>query len=323
MAEIDLNIDGIRLPETNVLRWVKTSSPSGYYQNKDDYLLPNWLFPNFDYSFKFYQKINIGQPILTQMAISYTTSVGVTFELYDLDDILISDLSSDLTVAVSAIDTDDYNTVIRYNHTISTSLLGGVYYCKLTISIDGGDDIEYTSELFKISSLTYKEGILIGCSNDINSIKDDGTYYGNGEVFYYWIDGKLDISKYGIEREIAESHDGYINDLDAFPVKYTIMNYGKVHEHIVDRLFQSMTKDNIIINGKTYKCIEINNINKKYDETGTLIHTGTVKLQLQGRYNYVPIIEAEAEAVPAILYDDDDTHTIEYETGGDKPITYE
>lgn len=323
MALIDLDIDGIRLPESNVLRWIKTTSPSGYYQNKDDYLLPNWLFPNFDYSFKFYQKINIGQDILTQMAIAYSSSVSVTFELYDLDGNLEDDLSSDLTVTVAAIDTDDYNTVIRYNHTIDTSLLGGVYYCLLTISIDGGSDITYQSELFKVSALTYKEGVLVKYYNNTNSIKDDGVYYGNGEYFLLWLDGKIDISEHGIEREIAESHDGYVNDLDAYPVKYTMLNYGKVHEHIVDKLFQAMTKDNIVINGKTYKCIEIKNTNKKNDETGTLIHSGEIKLQLQGRYNYVPIIEAEAEPVLAIKYDSDDTHTIEYGSGDDKPILYD
>ena len=84
-----------------------------------------------------------------------------------------------------------------------------------------------------------------------------------------------------------------------------------------------MTKDNIIINGKTYKCIEVNNTHKEYDYTGTLIHFGEAKLQLQGRYNYVPIIESEPEVVKSILYDDDDTHTIEHDAGDDKPLLYD
>lgn len=311
-VKIDIDSGGVRLMKSNDLRWVCTSHRSGYTQNKDEYLLSELNYINFNLDFTYNQKFNINDSILNQIATIHDIDSII---LYNSSGVEINDLTGDASLVRSVV-TTEYGTVNYYNHTINTAALLGVYYVIITIGVDSGTDRTYRSELFEIKSMNADDGVYIEYSNNTASKYSDGIYYNGSMTFKFWIEGRIYDMELGEEKTMFNNFNYQPEVLKGQPIRGDILRYGKVPWFISEKLNLALQHDNLTINGIEYRSEEaVNDKMIQGDITGTLIREGSVVVRPQKYESYVPII-AETEAVTDdILYGESSTD--EYLLWGD------
>lgn len=296
--KIDIDIGGVRLPKVNDLRFVRIDTRSGKKQNKDEYLLSELIYPVFSYEFDKKQKYNIGDSILNQIITKYTIN---KVELYTSNDVLVSDLTSDLVQARTPVTTDDYGTVNYWNHEIDTTPLFGDYYILLTIN----STQLYKSEIFRSQGLTDANGVLIQYYNDTESKSGDGVHYNGSMIFKFWIDGRIYTPEFNEERTIYNSFNFIPEVLKGVAQRYDILEYGTIPWFISEKLNLAIQHDNFKINGIDYIGKgNIRDTNIKSDPLGTLFHKGQLIAQPKNYEQYVSIIATEPEVQNNIIWGD-------------------
>ena len=324
MARIDLDTGSgnIRISDSNSLWFVRTDSQSGFKQNKDDYLIEELVYPNFNYDFCYFQKFKIADDILNQFLLRTDNADISKVELFNAQtDVLDSDLTGDLTDVTpgGSFTEETYGALVWYNHTIDTSLLGGYYY--LLITLDNSET--YESMPFYIFHFDDEDGVKIQWRNDVSSKYDDGIYQDGTYLFETRLDARIYDMEFGDNSENYVGFNETTQILKGRPLRSEILEYGPVHWFVAQLLNNASQHDYFYVNGKRYVADGgIEDENSTQDSKRTLIHSGTLKMTLKNYQRYVQLIEAEPAEIDGIKHGDDDDDFILHGGDADDIILY-
>jgi hypothetical protein len=211
---------------------VKESSP----QNFDNTLFPDEDFLKYTRTRDYYQKVKAADDILIQFA---TDATSLSAEVYDEDDVLATDVTSNITEVVASTNFSIYN--LEFN-------IGGagVYYLKLTI-----DGIVYRSELFQIAT-SFVNTIEI----EYNTSENDGVVYSNDETFVINVEGRFAEYKAGSEKETYSSFNQRLVNLKSYPLRMILFEFGGLPRYMVEKLNIALQHEVVKINGVQYQSEE-------------------------------------------------------------------
>lgn len=258
----------INIPKSTSLRFVKQGSP----QTFDNTLLESESYYAYVMMRSLYhQKLTITDNIWIQFS---TDAATIKFELFDSDDVLIDDLTSQIVTVIASTSYTVYN--LRFNVTTL-----GNYYIKATFDSD-----LYFSEPFKIG--TFSNTVLLKYKTSEN----DGVVYDDDEYFFLRIEGRFAEYMPGSERTTYNSFNQTIVNLKAYPTASYLLEFGAIPRYVLEKLNIALAHEIVSINGVEYQ--QKDNINASMlrgDYLVTEMYKGSVMMRQVDYENYDSVVE--------------------------------
>ena len=226
------------IPRSNCLRFVDKSQVSAPF-NHDNRLLQD-QGRVYDNSHVFVQKFSIGDDILIQIVSDYPT---ISIELYDCYNSLVD------TFTPSCI-FDMTSTIKVYQSTISTSLLGGIYYFKITATATGWNTQEFQSDYISVDN--YSDYPLIQWRDS----DYDGLYYGTANIIFgFRIEADIMKPIYVSENESFESFNSVIVNVQSKVKRQIDFQTDELPAYIWEKLALALSHKTLKINGISYVAV--------------------------------------------------------------------
>jgi hypothetical protein len=300
--------DFLSIPRLNTLTFRRTDNKSTNIQNFDNRLLHEEAYFNY-HDTPYYQKFNIVDPILIQITTNYSTK---TCELYNA----ITGGKTDITSGWSTIktwSTENDGSVSAYDNTIVTTSLSGYYY--ILLSFNGG--ITYQSEYFQVDSFSDYTKVQ-WTHSEIGQFK--GIYFAGAQTFMARIESRLVEAQFGLNKIVNESFNTRLENLTTNVKRYVIMELDALPRYLIEKLYDILQIDTLIINDVYYQIEEGATIEfLKEGNVSTNIYTGQLKLREVDYENYDELEAAELIETFNILIDNNENSLLIY--GNDKLLS--
>lgn len=226
----------IQIPKSNTLRMVRTDNQGSNLQNFDNRLLQQEDYVDYN-DRPYFQKISGSDVILIQFATDVVLG-NITAEIYDLEDVLISDETSNISLILASTSFSFYNLSF-------TVAVEGFYYLKITF--DTPDT--YQSEYFQIDGFETAKMVKI----EYNTSENDGIIYDNSETFIVRLEGRLVEYTPGQEKEVYENHNQSLVNLNSFPIRTFTLEYGPIPRYMVEKLNLALSHQVFKVNDVEYQ----------------------------------------------------------------------
>lgn len=266
----------VQIPLSNSLRMVRTDNQGSNLPNFSNRLLHQEDYVQYN-DIPYAQKISSSDTILIQFSTDYTT---ITAGLYDLDDNLVSDKTSDIvSVLVST-------TFTVYNLSFDIGAKGSYY-----LKIDFGAATEvYESEWFQIDSFNADNVVKI----EYNTSENDGIVYNNSETFVIRVEGRLIECTPGQNKEVYTSYSESMVNLNSYPTREFKLEYGAIPRYMLEKLNLALAHQVFKINDVEYQSKDAPDSELIRDGVEvTNMYTGDVKLQEVDYENYMSTADDE------------------------------
>lgn len=298
---------GVQIPKSNTLRMVRTDNQSSNLQNFDNRLLNQMVFE--DYNDRFYaQKISSSDPILIQFATDYTT---ISAKIYDLNDDLIEDISSDISLIPDGTYADFNIYDLLFNFAIE-----GYYY--LVLDFDSGTEI-YQSEVFQIDG--FEAGRMLKI--EYNTSDNDGIVYNNNQTFILRIEGRMVEYEPGQNKETYTNYNESMVNLNSFATREFELEFGFVPMYIVEKLNLALAHEVFKVNDVEYQSEGAPDSELLSDGVDvTNMYKGKVKLKEVTYENYTDITDEKEEETNYIIKDEYNNYILVKDEGENKNIKY-
>lgn len=284
---------GVQIPLSNTLRMVRTDNQGSNLQNFDNRLLHQEDYIGY-YAIPYSQKISSSDNILVQYSTDYTT---VTAKIYDINDDLVSDKTSNISEILSS-------TTFNYYDLLFTIATEGFYY--LILDFDSGTEI-YQSEIFQIDGFDEDRYLKI----EYNTNENDGIVYNNNQTFIIRVEGRLVEYDPGQNKETYTNYNESLVNLNSYPKRGVKMEYGPLSRYMIEKLNLALAHEVFKINDVEYQSDgEAESDLVKDGEYVTDIYKGSTKLQQVEYEDYTTIADEEPEDTFFILIDDNNNQLI-------------
>ena len=255
----------IQIPLSNTLRMVRTDDQSSNLANFDNRLLHQENYFGY-YDIPYAQKISSSDPILIQFATDYPIE-NITAEIYDINDDLISDKTTNITEIVTSTSFSIFD--LSFNFAVE-----GFYYLKLTF--DDTEDVIYQSEIFQIDGFNEDRFVKI----EYNTSENDGITYNNNQTFIIRIEGRIVEYNPGQKKETYTNYNESLVNLNSYPKRSFKLEYGAVPRYIVEKLNLALAHEVFKVNDVEYQSDgEPDTEIVKDRDFVTNMYKGTVNLQ--------------------------------------------
>lgn len=236
----------VQIPLSNTLRMVRTDNQGSNIQNFDNRLLQQEDYVDYN-DRPYYQKVYGSDVVLIQFATDVALG-DITAGIYDLEDVLISDETSNITLILTSTSFSSYN--------LSFSIAAeGYYYLKITFDTP---DV-YQSEYFQVGGFETDNIVKI----EYNTSENDGIIYDNSETFVIRLEGRLAEYKPGQEKEVYENYNKSLVNLNSFPIRTFTLEYGPLPRYMVEKL-------NLALSHQVFKANDVEYQSKDGPDTNLL-----------------------------------------------------
>lgn len=231
--------DYLEIARLNSLNWVRTDNQSGTKPNFDNRLLHQENHPNY-YDFPYYQKFNIGDTILTQIATSRPLP---TVKL--INALTLAQTTLTFGNPASIIATTSYGLVYFYNLSVDTTSLKGKYYITMTFGT-----IVYQCDYFEVGDYsTYP--LFQYTHSEIGQFK--GIWFSGVETFGFRLDSRMCEVQYGLNKVTHESFNSRLENLSTDIKRYAILELDAIPRYILEKINVATQLDTLIVNGVNYQ----------------------------------------------------------------------
>jgi hypothetical protein len=269
---------------------VRTDNQGSNLQNFDNRLLQQEDY--VDYNDRVYfQKISGSDTILIQFATDVALG-DITAGIYDLEDVLISNETSNISLILTSTSFSVYNLSI-------TIAAEGFYYLK--INFDSPDT--YQSEYFQIDGFETDKMVKMEYSESEN----DGIIYDNSETFIVRLESRLAEYKPGQEKVVYTNFNEALSNLNSFPIRTFTLEYGPLPRYMVEKLNLALSHQIFKANDVEYQSQEGPEADLLKDSVViTNMYHGTVNLQQVDYEDYTAAADDVAPTTNHILVKDED-----------------
>jgi hypothetical protein len=269
---------------------VRTDDQSTNLQNFDNRLLQQEDY--VDYNDRPYlQKVSSSDEPLIQFVTDYDL-VDIKAEVFDIEDNLIADKTSGITLILASTSFDIYD--LKFQVAVE-----GNYYLKITF-----DTETYESEWFQIDGYETDNVLKF----EYNTSENDGIAYLDNETFIIRCEGRMVEFKPGMEKEVYTNYNESLVNLNAYPVRVFKVELGAIPRYMIEKINLALSHQLFKINDVEYQSkdeVDAELIQDK--ETVTNLYEGSFNAQQVDYEDYTTASDDVEPTIYPITVDEVDT----------------